>query len=87
MTTFGDWEPEDSWDATDTPDEQIVNLARRVALLDGHAEPRRTSLADALDEIHERTLHAGLTRYLTPRDLVRVWQLLTDIRFVRDRLP
>jgi hypothetical protein len=33
MAEFGDDEPEDAWDATDPPKEQIRNLLRRVALL------------------------------------------------------
>ena len=33
MEEFGDYEPEDAWDATDSPINQLRNLLRRVALL------------------------------------------------------
>lgn len=33
MNEFGDDEPEDAWDATDPPKEQLRNLLRRVILL------------------------------------------------------
>jgi len=33
MAEFGDYEPEDAWDATDPPTEQLENIRRRIALL------------------------------------------------------
>ena len=33
MILFGDDEPEDGWDATDDPIDQLRNLLRRVAVL------------------------------------------------------
>lgn len=54
MTIFGDDEPEDAWDAEDTPFEQLDNLRRRIELLrvklDGIAPEREMLRLQQLEE-------------------------------------
>ena len=81
-----DYEPEDAWDASDAPHEQATNLARRVALLDGEPVPTARSIESLLDVIHDRVERARRSRQLDGRAVLRVAQLLDDLRFVRSRL-
>lgn len=84
---FGDAEPEDSWDASDTVEEQIHNLFRRIHLLDNLGEqptPRRGDpLADLEDRLRawkdKRSAHRE-------RDDLRARQIEEDIAFIRNRL-
>jgi hypothetical protein len=83
MTVFGDYEPEDAWHPHDPRPELIVNLYRRIALLDGLADyPVR--LVDPLDELDNR-LQAWRFANIdpTPRNLERARQLSEDIQWVR----
>ena len=86
--TFGDAEPEDSWDRDDSPDEQLENLRRRVLLLLGAAalardtDDRRQALA-----VIAALVAVARLRRLVGRDLVRADQLDEDIAFLYGRLP
>lgn len=83
--SFGDAEPEDSWDIDDSVAEQIQNLVRRAELLTG----RRLRLAgepiDILDALRE-TVRRVRRKRLYGRALVRADQLDEDITFVLGRL-
>jgi len=81
-----DYEPEDAWDATDAPDDQAINLARRIALLDGGDVPIARSISVLLDIITERVEIEQRRRVLTGRDRLRAAQLIDDLVFVRRRL-
>ena len=86
MSTFGDYEPEDAWDASDTLADDEHNLAERIALLDGGPEPSDPDPTVLLDIIHERIENVRRIRNVTGRDLLRLAQLLEDVRFARSRL-
>lgn len=44
MTIFGDYEPEDAWDAGDTVDDKLTNLERRMNLVERDpSSPRSVS--------------------------------------------
>lgn len=49
MTVFGDYDPEDSWDATDPVALQLANLLARVHWWQDHATPR--DLGGRLDRL------------------------------------
>jgi hypothetical protein len=57
MTLFGDDEPEDAWDADDSPFEQLDNLRRRIRLviekLQGIAPEREMLRLQQLEEDFE----------------------------------
>ena len=86
QVTIADYEPEDAWDASDSARDQVLNLGRRLALLDGGAEPQLGSLLTAVDQITER-IQLRRQQPLSSRDQLRLLQLLDDLRFVRSRLP
>jgi hypothetical protein len=62
VTVFGDDEPEDAWDANDSPAEQLGNLIKRVKVLhksvehflDGRDRLRFDQLSDDLLFLKER---------------------------------
>ena len=80
---FGDFEPEDAWQADDPVADQIRNLARRIALVDGDRRPPAT--AAGLDEI-DRRIRDAYDRPISPRNIVRLGLLLDDVGTVRARL-
>jgi len=83
MTLFGDYEPEDAWHPADPRPELLVNLFRRIALLDGLAD-HQVRRMDPTEEIANR-LAAWRTSKLdrTARDEERARQLLEDLIWVR----
>lgn len=85
MSGFGDYEPEDAWDATDTPAQQIINLFRRMALVDGQPEPRTSDLPARLDMLEDRIRRARRSG-MDPRTAHRLAQLVEDVGFVRGRI-
>lgn len=87
LTAFGDAEPEDSWHPDDPTHLLVLNLVRRMALLDGLGDSGTGSEHDTLDRISVR-LAAVLRRRaeLTEREETRAEQIAEDLGFVRDRL-
>lgn len=87
MSGFGDWEPEDSWDATDAIAVQIDNLLKRLDLLTGARDAAgrwRPFLVDIEHRLRPFVERRD-TGALSPRDEVRVTQLLEDLAFVREK--
>lgn len=87
LSDFGDYEPEDAWDATDAVAVQIGNLLHRLDLLDGHADAAgrwRGCLTD-LEYRLRPFVERRNTGQLSERDALRVDQLVEDVMFVRQR--
>lgn len=87
MSDFGDFEPEDAWDATDVLAVQIGNLLERLDLLDGHRDAVgrwRGCLVD-LEYRLRPYIERRNTGQLSERDALRVDQLVEDVQFVRRR--
>lgn len=56
MSTFGDFEPEDSWDATDAVRVKLANIVARLRLLlDVHeiGEREHLRLRQAIDDLDD----------------------------------
>jgi hypothetical protein len=86
---FGDAEPEDAWDRDDTVAVLLVNLLRRLALLDLAADALRLvgGRVELLDEIDQRAHWFAQRRdALDDRGQLRLDDLLDDIIFVRARI-
>ena len=82
MTDFDDYEPEDSWDRSDDPAEQLENLRRRVRLLYGtHPLPPISMLV----EVALAVIIARARADLTLRDNLRITDLFDDIAFLAGR--
>lgn len=77
---FGDVEPEDGWDRGDPPAELLDNLRRRAVLLYVVA-PR----LDTLGDVALAVIVARARPDLTPRDALRVVELLDDIVYTAGR--
>lgn len=86
MATFGDYEPEDAWDATDTIADQLVNLFRRMRQVDSEPEPRTTDPETRLAMLEDRVRRAR-TLPIDPHTAHRLALIVDDIGFVRGRLP
>lgn len=57
MTEFGDYDPDDAWDASDPVDEQLRVLGHRIAWLVDHRDdiaPRVQRILDDLARLRER---------------------------------
>lgn len=81
MTGFGDYEPEDAWDADDPTPVLVTNLFRRLELLE-----QTGGTAGDLDELDRRLTPIRNRRgELTPRELLRLEQLDIDIAYLRNR--
>ena len=81
---FGDYEPEDAWDVDDTAEAMIVNLARRLDLLD--RSQGINPLDDAIGEIEMRvSRYRRIREQLNERDKLRLDQLLEDLPVLRER--
>lgn len=86
MSEFGDYEPEDAWDATDAIPNQIDNLLKRLDALQGAESPGRWR--PFIVDIEQRLrpfIERRDTGNLSPRDELRVAQLVEDLNFVRER--
>ena len=83
---FGDYEPEDAWDATDSIAAQIDNLLKRLdALQVADAAGRwRFALVD-LEQRIRPWIERRDSGQLSARDELRVTQFLEDLGFLRDR--
>ena len=81
--TFGDWEPEDSWDAGDDPAVQLDNLRRRVLLL---YLARRPPAVDTLADVALAVIVARARDDLTARDMTRIADLFDDVAYLARRL-
>lgn len=86
MSTFGDYEAEDAWDATDDAHEHALNLAKRIAALDGLTIPTHDGDHELLSMIEERIDMQRRRRNLTQDDLRHLVQLIEDDRLTRDQL-
>jgi len=84
MSDFGDYEPEDAWDAEDDARDMAVNLLRRLDLLD-----RETDGDDVDYMIGNIEMRAGRYRrvyeQLTERQKLRVDQLFEDLPVLREK--
>jgi hypothetical protein len=78
MTDFGDYEPEDVWDATDPADELVANLRRRLALLVDTADRTAPRAVLRGDDLATDIDYVLLTRN-PPADLVRELILLARV--------
>ena len=87
MVAFGDYEPEDAWDASDSVAEQIVNLFRRMRQVDSEPEPRTTDPATRLAILEDRVRRARTLPMIDPHVAHRLSLIVEDIGFVRGRLP
>jgi hypothetical protein len=52
VTVFGDYDPDDAWDASDPVDEQLRILAQRIAWLVDHREDLAGRVRRITDDIH-----------------------------------
>lgn len=86
VATF-DWEPEDSWDASDTICVQIDNLFQRLDALQGARDPagRWRGVVVDLEQRLRPWIERRETGRLSAREELRVTQLLEDLAFVRGR--
>ena len=81
---FGDYEPEDAWDVDDTAEAMVVNITRRLDLLD------RSRGVNPLDEVIGE-IEMRVSRYrrirdqLNERDTLRLDQLVEDLPTLRER--
>jgi len=85
---FGDYEPEDAWDASDPLPLQIDNLLKRLDALDDEPpDPgaRYRDIITLLDNYLRPWVARRDAGNLSPRQVLRVNQLLEDLAFVRDR--
>jgi hypothetical protein len=84
-TMFDDYEPEDAWDRTDDPADQLENLRRRVRLLYVmHLLPLPP--IDTLALVALAVVVARARDDLTARDTTRIADLFDDIAFLAGRL-
>ena len=87
VTVFGDYEPEDAWDADDDTSQLTHLLYQMIALLDGYAgyQVRRM---DPLDEIEGRLTAWTRPRQgsLTAREQLRVQHITEGIAHLRARI-
>lgn len=86
MSEFGDYEPEDAWDATDAIANQIDNLLKRLDALQ-QAEPagRWRPLIVDIEQRLRPFIERRDTGNLSDCDALRVTQLVDDLNFVRER--
>lgn len=84
--TYGDYEPEDAWHPDDPVRDLARNLARRIVLVDGLAEPTGVSARSLLGAVQHRYEAARRRRDLTDRQRLRLEQLGADIAHARSRL-
>lgn len=84
MSDFGDYEPEDAWDAGDDAKAMATNLIRRLDLLD--RERGREPLDEAIGEIEMRVAaYRRIREQLTERQQLRLDQLIEDLPTLRER--
>lgn len=82
--TFGDTEPEDAWHPDDPVPIQVFNLLRRIDLLDRREDG---TFAGVLLLVLEGLIADYQNRRagMSPRDQLRVDQLVEDFTLVRER--
>jgi hypothetical protein len=84
-----DWEPEDSWDASDEIREQLRNLEMRLDVLD-MTEPAGDDSDEApqlrLERIKQRLDRHRIRDNISERDHLRISQLNEDVIFIQERL-
>jgi len=88
VSEFGDYEPEDAWDADDPIPLQIDNLLKRLDALDDEpsdAEARYRDIISLLDNYLRPWVERRNAGNLSPRQALRVTQLQEDLAFIRDR--
>jgi hypothetical protein len=84
LSDFGDYEPEDAWDADDDAEAMATNLVRRLDLLD--RERGISPIDDLIGEIEMRVArYRRIREQLTERQQLRLDQLLEDLPTLRER--
>lgn len=84
MSNFGDYEPEDAWDAGDDTRDLIANLIKRMDLLDGGGD--HETIIVRLRELEVRLDRWREARQLpVEREALRASQIAEDIAFLRAR--
>lgn len=66
MTDFGDFDPEDAWDAGDPPEAKARNLARRIEFADGMPRPVASVVLILLLLVYVRVMEKRLKDGDTP---------------------
>ena len=88
MSEFGDFEPEDAWDAGDPVPLLIDNLLKRIDALDEtppDAEARYRDIITLIDNYLRPWVERRNAGNLSARQALRVTHLLEDLAFVRNR--
>lgn len=90
VSDFGDFEPEDAWDAGDDFADLARNLRHRIVILDEALALAAAWRADGeqaqVDELESRlAVHIRRRDEHTPRNLVRIVQTRDDIAYLRQR--
>lgn len=84
MTEFGDYEPEDAWDADDSAEAMATNLVRRLDLLD--RSRGRDPIDDVIGDIERRVgQYRRIREQLNERNRLRLDQLIEDLPTLRER--
>lgn len=84
MSDFGDYEPEDAWDAGDDAEAMVTNLIRRLDLLD--RERGMSPIDDLIGEVEMRVArYRRIREQLTERQQLRLDQLIEDLPTLRER--
>lgn len=84
MSSYGDDEPEDAWDASDPRQEHIHNMVLRLLILDRMRDLDEDD-PDVLDHLEARVHEHEQRTDLTQSDEVRIQSLLEDIALVRQQ--
>jgi hypothetical protein len=85
MTIFGDEEPEDAWDVSDPPPDQVRNIRLRLALLIAAEDSNGDELLGEL-AVLRAVLERIRVRRRTAREILRAEQLDEDLVFIVERL-
>jgi len=84
MSDFSDYEPEDAWDDDDDAIDMVINLRRRLDLLD-QMHPSN-GIDEMISEIEQRvSAYRRIREQLGERDQLRVDQLIEDLPTLRER--
>lgn len=74
-----DFEPEDSYDASDPPLTRARNIARRLRLIDGRPDPPGDNLGELEAELEQRIAAGSRRRDLDTRARHRLEQAALDL--------
>ena len=82
--TFGDYEPEDAWDADDPTPLLLENLSRRCVALGEPPVPAYADPIEWVDEIAERVTAIFHRPRLSPTERLRAELIADDIEYLRE---